>query len=225
MRDYGTLISTKAQFPNARVYRRDAADGPVFTIAFRNLERTSGLLLFTVTITAFTTPFAVMAVSPALGTLLLLLIAGTTFLVVGAPGPIRQYCRRTIEIRPDRDELRFFRGRRLKGRYALSALTYLTVEPHPDAQWARMERQARGVSGPADLDYVHCLYGWFGVGGASQVELMHRVQWPPRLSLREIREAIEWTRKQAAAGPARTQRAESADKKPRSRRGQGAPLD
>lgn len=225
MRDYGTPITTEAHFPNARVYRRDDPDGPVYTIVFRNLELRRWPEVTAIIFAQWLIVMLLLQFYPVTGLITLFLGLPALGLYLNIHGPMRRHFQRRIEIRQERDEMRFFRSRRLMGSYPLSALAYLTVEDHPDAERARIDRQERGVKGPGTRDYVHCLFGWFGIGGANKVVLMERAEWPARQSLHEIREALEWTRKRAAAGEDRTQRTETGETQTRARRAQGAPLD
>lgn len=226
MSGFGTPITTNAQFARIQVYLRQARHGPVYTIVFRNLERKNDLekLLMILLV------FGIIA-----GLLQLYPVAAVLFIVLGLPaaglraelnGPPRRLVRRAIELDPGRDEMRFYRGAAFEGAYALSRLVHLTVEDHPDVEREKINRQERGKKGPGHLQYIHCLFGWFGIGGADKTELMHRVEWPSRHSLREVREAIEWTRRRIAAGGSQAgeQSEGTRQQSRRTRHGRGAPL-
>jgi len=74
----------------------------------------------------------------------------------------------------------------------LLQLKHVTVDRHPDTELERYERQEKRRKGPGIKEQTHCLFGWFGRGGAEQIILVSRLEWPCRNSLREVREAIEW---------------------------------
>jgi hypothetical protein len=71
----------------------------------------------------------------------------------------------------------------------------------------------------------HCLFGWFGIGGAQKICLVCKVEWPNKNSLTEAQAAIMWARERAqndfktrqtgeAAGPAAGRRTEEGGMKP-----------
>ncbi len=105
--------------------------------------------------------------------------------------------KRAIELDFGADQLRVFKGQKLKISRQLSRMANLTVEDHPDAEHARITRQEHGKKSPKDVEKQHCLIGWFGAGGAEQVMLLARAEWPCRNSLFEVRQAILWAIEQA----------------------------
>jgi hypothetical protein len=201
----GTRISTAADFPRLAVYAREDPEGPVYTVSFTNNEfgsngrRAVGIAL----------SFLVLLIPIALGNLgfrnELLIIVTLVYLAVLVvlhfsgwhrvfppyPYPV------TVELDVGRDRIVVRRnGRRVVER-AYSALHNLTVEDHPDAEHSRRNRELRGEKRLSNNEKQHCLFGWFGGGGAEQVPLVTRMEWPNRNSLFEVRQAILWTNEKA----------------------------
>ena len=63
-----------------------------------------------------------------------------------------------------------------------------------------MRRQEKGEKPLTKTERQHCLIGWFGEGGAEQIILCFRAEWPTRHSLMEVQQAVLWAIQQAA-GP------------------------
>ena len=68
----------------------------------------------------------------------------------------------------------------------------LTVENHPEAEFERADRMEKGEKTLKEAEKQHCLIGWFGPGGAEQVVLITRAEWPNLNSLFEVRQAVLW---------------------------------
>jgi hypothetical protein len=202
----GKLISTAADFPSVQVFE-DA--GPVFRLAFKNLEKRS---LGNQMCWFLGAPLAMMAffgwvMVPAMEIDGYREIAGGGGILFGAfilpaimmrigLGPTRTRC--VIEVDYKADRLRVFRNGRVVVSRQNSLMRNSTVEPHPMAEWERYKRQ--GKQGPGPFQKQHCLFGWFGAEGAEKVMLTARWEWPPQNSLFEVRQAIRWVRKRGRDG-------------------------
>lgn len=210
----GTRISTPADFPTAAVYAREEPDGPVLTVAFTNYEfgtngrRTIGgalalpAMVFAI-VAVFTVPFGAFHVNQGWMTLGFIFLGAV--LVLHFTGIYRTFppypYRIAIELDFGRDRLTVKRnGRRLVER-PLFALHNLTVDQHPDAEFSRRNRELRGEKRLSNNEKQHCLFGWFGAGGAEQVPLVTRMEWPNRNSLFEVRQAILWAKMKAEEQP------------------------
>jgi hypothetical protein len=193
----GTRISSAADFPHVAVYQ-DA--GPVFSVAFKNREQRSlgNQMLWMGGIPVAVMVFFGGVVAPAMeidgyrgtawgfGMLGAFILPAVMFRI--AMGPTRS--RRVIELDFRRDRLRVLRNGKEALARELSRLHNLTVEPHPMAQ--RETREKGGALGP--FQKQHCLFGWFGAGGAEKVMLLARWEWPNQDSLFEVRQAVQWAR-------------------------------
>src|SRR5690606_18921841 len=104
---------------------------------------------------------------------------------------------RTIELDIGNDRLRVLRGSRIDIERPRSRLDNVTVQPHPDAEFARVSRLEKGRQTLMDVEKQHCLIGWFGAGGGKRLVLLCRVEWPNRNSLFEVRQAMLWAMAQA----------------------------
>ncbi len=207
----GTRISTAADFPRVAVYARAEPTGVVHTVAFSNPEfgtngrRTvGGALALPATVFAIvavvTVPFGAFHVNQGWMTVGFIFLGAV--LVLHLTGIFRTFppysYRITVELDFGRDRITVKRnGRRLVQR-ALSALHNLTVEDHPDAEFSRRNRELRGEKRLSNNEKQHCLFGWFGGGGAEQVALVTRMEWPNRNSLYEVRQAILWAIEKSA---------------------------
>jgi hypothetical protein len=206
----GTRISTAADFPTVAVYARSEPEGPVYTVAFTNHEfGTVGRLA----VGGALATAGVVSVIPSLvitlfggfqfyaGTITLAVAYVAVLTVLNLTGWFRVFPPYpypvTVELDFGRDRITVKRkGRRLVER-TLSALHNLTVEDHPDAEHSRRNRELRGEKRLSNNEKQHCLFGWFGGGGAEQVPLVTRMEWPNRNSLFEVRQAILWTNEKA----------------------------
>lgn len=202
----GNRISADSDFPHTAVYERAGPNGNVYTVAFDNPEYVEGFLPFLV----MAGWLAVFAASVALVAVLsdARLIPWYVSLAV-AFGPAGLYfwkfrqpwnIKRAIELDFGADQLRLFRNGRLEGNRRLSGMANLTVEDHPDAGASRLNRQERRQRRLSMNEKRHCLIGWFGAGGAEQVILLTRAEWPSRHTLFEVRQAIMWAIEKAGSG-------------------------
>jgi hypothetical protein len=195
----GKLISTAADFPNVRVFE-DA--GPVYRLAFKNLEQRSlgNQMCWMLGAPLAMVAFFAWVVAPAMEIDGYREIAGGGGLLFGGfilpaiiwrigLGPMRTRC--VIEVDYKADRLRVFRNGRVVVSRQESRLRNTTIASHPMAEWERHKKQ--GKVGP--FQKQHCLFGWFGAEGAEKVMLVSRWEWPPQNSLFEVRQAIRWVRK------------------------------
>ena len=196
--DKGRIISSPADFPSVHVYERDEPSGKIYTIAFSNLESMTGwerfFVLFALLGTFFGLTLIGMNYHPGLG--FIILFCGLPAMGIWAKesGPLRREKKRDIELDYGRNEFRVFVNDSLELERPLSQLKHITVDRHPDTDFERNNRQQKGEKGAGTFEKTHCLFGWFGKGGAEQVILVNRLEWPCHNSLREVREAIEWVR-------------------------------
>lgn len=111
------------------------------------------------------------------------------------------YRRLRIVLDPVRDELRVMHGRRVRVRRPLR-LVSTSVEEHVAGVIDRFNRQMSGdkKKGPGMFEKQHCLIGWFGLGGGERVELVSRFEWPNRMSLMEVQQALNWVANRALEG-------------------------
>jgi hypothetical protein len=206
----GRRISTSADFPRAVVYENAGPGGGVYTVAFDNAEFSGGREMLSM-IAGILVLLASAAFSGTLGDIALWLglpaFAGSVataaygvYLMVRVFWPWT--IRRAIELDFARDELRVLKGARTVLTRPLSRLANLTVEDHPDAELARQQRQQNGQKAMKNSEKTHCLIGWFGVGGAEQVMLLTRAEYPSRHSLFEVQQAVRWVMDRASSGAA-----------------------
>lgn len=200
----GTRVSTAQDFPNLAVWRHTSANGPVYRIVFNNLEYVGArrLIRFAATVLlALMIPLAVWSGVLAQWAGLHWLIgiglfaALVLFVCVLGAGPAN--IARTIELDFGNDRLRVLRGGRVEIERPRSRLQNLTVQDHPEAEFARTSRMEKGEKTLTAVEKQHCLIGWFGAGGAEQVVLLCRAEWPNRNSLFEVRQAMLWAMAQA----------------------------
>jgi hypothetical protein len=212
-----TLISDKSHFPNVEIYLRAGASGkPVYRLVFRNLEYVAalfplagrlinyggGAILFLVLIFSpliIIAPSAWMQGAGYRGAIVGLAAVPVFGLYVFAFLKLKnpRKTKREIELDYDKDELRIYINGRPSWKRQLSRLESLTIEPHPQVEYARMRRQERGKKKLSDEEKSHELFGYFGEGGAEKVWLVSRAEWPNHNSLREVRAAIIWARNHA----------------------------
>ena len=186
-------------FRTLAIYQRMEPSGPVYSIVFQNPEMPRGWR----------------HVLGAIGFLVLLWIGvlliwiiGNNWVVVPWLAALIIYFNqmkvpwiqtRTIELDYEGDRLRVLNNGRLEIQMPARQLKDVTVKEHPDAEYKRMRRQERGEKRLRWEEKQHCLFGWFGPGGAEQVVLVSRVEWPCRNSLMEVQAAISWVDKHASA--------------------------
>ena len=203
----GTRISTPSDFPHTAVY----ADGSVYTVAFDNLEYsnlrkfttviigTAIVILGVVVLVGFTARAATALGLPEFAGPAASAAIGIFLFWRGAMRPFK--FKRAIELDFGHDELRVLKNGKPVIRRQLTRLANLTVEDHPEAEMNRLNRQARGQNNILiETEKQHCLIGWFGAGGAEQVMLLTRAEYPSRHSLFEVRQAIMWAMERASAG-------------------------
>lgn len=200
----GTRLSTEHDFPNLEVWRHDEAKGPVYRIAFQNLEFSGGRFLLRVLATivvALVIPLSiwagVLAQWSGLHWLIGIGLFGAVVWLACHAGVRPGRIARVVELDFGNDRLRVLRNGRTEIERPRSRLQNITVQDHPDAEFARAARAEKGEKTLKDVEKQHCLIGWFGAGGGDQVILLRRAEWPSRHSLFEIRQAMLWTIAQA----------------------------
>jgi len=193
-------IDKPGDFPTVEVYERTEPTGKVYRIVFKNLEfeEEKGLMGCLYTLAWVLTFVTLPIISLWIGSIgvpgllaLLFCIGGyiVLFKKFSAPWSID----RTIEFDTRTGALRVLRKGRVEIERPYKRLVNLTVEDHPDAEFKRSDRQQRGEKNLKIEEKQHCLIGWFGEGGAEQVILLYRAEWPCRNSLFEVQQAIMWT--------------------------------
>jgi hypothetical protein len=201
-----TRIDAPGDFPNLAIYRRDEAAGPVYRIVFTNLEYVRGPAMAFKMLLALAAFMMFWPVSCAVVTNidspwgLLVFPAGGLAMAAAwqwANAPVR--VARAIELDKAADRLRVLQKGRVEIERTLSRLVDLRLAEHPKAQYERVRRQEMRPNDPqsrktSDAEKQHCLMGYFGRGGAEQVVLLCRAEWPCLNSLREVQEAINWTK-------------------------------
>lgn len=203
-----TKVSSAEDFPNVAVYKRDEALGPVYRIVFYNKEFVKGLAFLPRWLAVAASFFAfwplscavVANVESAWGFLVFpagFLLMALALDWANRPRPVK----RVIELDGGADRLRVLKNRRVEIERPLSRMSpNLTVVDHPDADYERQLRQERRPEETrwdrkiSEAEKTHCLMGYFGVGGAEQVLLLCRAEWPSRHSLIEVQQAIYWSR-------------------------------
>jgi hypothetical protein len=113
-----------------------------------------------------------------------------------------QRVKRVIELDPAADRVRVLKNRSVELEKPYSRmLENLEVADHPDTPFEEMEI-GREPAPPAGFNKriskarrMHVLYGYFGYGGAERVILVERYEWPSYHSLRQVQQAIYWTRR------------------------------
>jgi hypothetical protein len=221
----GQRISTAADFARVAVYRRDGPSGPVMTLAFSQKEfvtdRATQLLMAAAILLLIGASVLAVNVGGALpqGWLVLGILAAWVafFAKFKQPWTIS----RAIELDFGADRLAVFRKGRLDRQQQLSRMANLTVEEHPEAELARLNRQMKGEKSPRVAEKQHCLVGWFGAGGGEQVVLVTRAEFPNRNSLFEVRQAMLWAMEQGGNAAMASQ----AQAAPRTGGGIKPPLD
>lgn len=210
----GRRLSTEDDFPQVTVYERQSASGPVYCIAFDNLEfggmRELLMRFFSLVLITLFIPGALIAgmfaerlsVSWVIG--IGLFSVGAVLVYLRAYRPFS--AKRTIELDFGQDRLRVTRNGKVAVERTLSRLHNLTVENHPEAEFMRASRQESGNKQLMDEEKQHCLIGWFGVGGSEQVVLLSRAEWPNRNSLFEVRQAVMWAKQREPAAQQAEQR-------------------
>jgi len=196
-------ISSAQDFPNVAVYFRP---GPVYRIAFKNLEFAQGAekaalgigaLIAIVTLVPMAAAYGIYAhhfgvpwyygAGVVVGGFLLFLS------LLGRPSQKD----RAIELDKGKDRLRVLHNGKPVFERPLSSLQNLTIEPHPEAEYRRQLRIERGEKQMSQQERQHCLFGWFGTFGAEKVMLVSRAEWPSNNSLFEVRQAVMWAKEQA----------------------------
>ncbi|MDP2619204.1 MAG: hypothetical protein Q8P46_03360 [Hyphomicrobiales bacterium] len=198
----GQRISTQTDFSRVAVYRRDGPSGPVMSVAFSQKEfvTDAGTTVLIVGGAFLLMGASVLAVNVGAalpqGWLVLGILAAWVafFATFKQPWTIS----RTIELDFGADRLAVFRNGKIDGQQQLSRLANLTVEDHPDAELARLNRQMKGEKSPRVAEKQHCLVGWFGAGGGEKVVLITRAEFPSRNSLFEVRQAMLWAMEKGA---------------------------
>ncbi|HUF79693.1 MAG TPA: hypothetical protein VMN03_01045 [Burkholderiales bacterium] len=199
-----TRVSTAQDFPNLTIWREAGGNGPIYRIAFDNLEFGGArrLIRFMATaLVALIIPLAIWSGVLAqwaglhwlIGIVLCFALVWLTCHMGIRPGKIE----RTIELDFGNDRLRVLRGNRIEIERPRSRLDNVTVQAHPDAEFARASRLEKGQQTLKDVEKQHCLIGWFGAGGGEQLVLLCRAEWPNRNSLFEVRQAMLWAMAQA----------------------------
>lgn len=199
-------IDNPGDFATVAVYERTEPTGKIYRIVFKNLENKvvseEGLKGCLVTLFAFSMVILVLFIGFSI--MGFLIESGANgFISIGAGigfvvWMFKKYADpqvidRTIEFDTRSGTLRVLRKGRVEIERPYKQLSNLTVEDHPDAELSRVNRQEQGKKSPSENEKQHCLIGWFGVGGAEQVILLYRVEWPSRNSLFEVQQAIMWT--------------------------------
>lgn len=206
------LISSREDFPSVAVYQRDEPAGRVYRIAFVQREfaekgTARGAWRALAVMAAVFASMAGCTISFQAGesfgwgwgwTGIGLTVIGFVAVWEWAFGASK--VERAIELDLGNDKLRGLRNNRIEVERALSRMANLTVENHPNAEYKRTVRQQKRQEGLSEEEKTHCLFGWFGVGGAERVVLLCRAEWPCQYTLSEVREAIYWALEQAAAG-------------------------
>lgn len=195
----GTRVGTEQDFPNLTIWREAGGIGPIYRIAFDNLEYGGArrLIRFAATaLLALLIPLAIWSGVLAqraglhwlIGIALCFALVSFASHIGSRPGKIE----RTIELDFGNDRLRVLRGSRVEVERPRQRLKDLTVQAHPEAEFARASRLEKSIQTLKDVEKQHCLIGWFGVGGGEQLVLLCRAEWPNRNSLFEVRQAMLW---------------------------------
>jgi hypothetical protein len=199
----GERISSESDFPKTAVYERNGPNGSVYTVAFDNREYDESWRMFFVFAWLMVLIFSLIPVAMMLPDGLIewwivvwLMAMAGSFFYLKQPWKLK----RAIELDFGADQLRVLRNGRLDNSRRLSTMANLTVEDHPDAEVSRLRRQERRQRRPSVNEKRHCLIGWFGAGGAEQVILLTRAEWPSRHTLFEVRQAILWAIEKAGSG-------------------------
>ncbi|MCV0381729.1 hypothetical protein [Nitratireductor sp.] len=203
----GTRVSTQADFPKLAVYERSGPHGKIASIVFTNTESNEGwrselvaLVAIVGIIIFFAGVFSLPQIAPGGVVAAWWIFAGTGLIVFiwkfGRPRKIE----RTIELDFGADTIRVLRNGKPEIQRQLSRLANLTLDVHPEAEYYREKRLQKGEKALTLREREHCLFGWFGAGGAERVLLVSRLEWPSQQSLFEVRQAILWAI-QRAAGP------------------------
>ncbi|MGZ8246325.1 hypothetical protein, partial [Methylomagnum sp.] len=179
-------------FQHTAVYESNSPGSRGYRVEFKNweysksdLERVfSGVLFFF----GILTGMYIALILGGLGVILALIGLAVWYNKVKSPWSVK----RAIELDMGADRIQVFNGGRMEIERKLSRMENLTVEDHPEAEFARMNRQQKGEKELKEVEKTHCLMGWFGVGGSEQVMLVTRAEWPCRHSLFEVRQAILW---------------------------------
>jgi hypothetical protein len=212
-----TRISSSSDFRNVDVFEQIGPNGKSHRLAFVNREWIESYIPGTgmfgnVVLAAglFVTVFIVLPLAfyyvvlwiidhhfPGWLVLIALLacVAAGLYLVSFVRNP--RDVRREIILDYGADRLRLLANGRPAGTMPLMSMTSLTIEPHPMMEAERLKRLEKKQSRPSVAEKTHCLFGYFGPGGANKVRLVSRFEWPSRDSLREVRAAILWAIDQA----------------------------
>jgi hypothetical protein len=197
--DQWMQISTSEDFAHTVVYERDGPKGKkIYRVVFDNWEITKSFIgsLVLVALLFGTFP-AFIFLGAEVGGFMALVLVGVGAVWLFKKFKALQSVKRAIEIDAGADKLRVLKNGRVELERQLSRMANLTVEEHPDAEFVRINRLERGEKKLKDEEKSHCLFGWFGIGGAEQVILITRVEWPNRNSLFEVRQAVIWARELA----------------------------
>jgi len=198
----GTRISTASDFPHTAVYERDGPNGHIYTVAFNNKEYAEGWRQWLLTVgvlVLFSGGLVGCGIVTSAQVPYWMIVWTILFIawVVYFKEPWK--VKRAIELDFGTDQLRVLRNRKVEASRQLTRLANLTVDEHPDAEAARVDRTSRGERKPSRKEKQHCLMGWFGTGGAEQVMLVSRAEWPNHNSLFEVRQAVLWAIEKASS--------------------------
>lgn len=197
------LINRSDEFPRVAIFERQGNGGPIYRVAFYNKEFVRGweaaprglfgfvaALAFVPVMAFFTITAENMGVSWVSGAAAGLVLYGVLFANLWKA----KKSERAIELDNGADRLRVLKSGRVQLERPLSAIVNLTVEPHPEAESKRLIRQEAGNKKLTEEERSHCLFGWFGPGGAEKVLLITRAEWPNLQTLFEVRQAVLWAR-------------------------------
>ena len=197
------LINRPDEFPRVAIYERQGNGGPIYRVAFYNKEFVRGWeaaprslvaivagVLFPIVMAFAVITTENMGVSWVTGAAVCLVL----YFILFANLWKAAQSERAIELDNGADRLRVLKSGRVQLERPLSALVNLTVEPHPEAESKRQIRQEAGNKKLTEEERSHCLFGWFGPGGAEKVLLITRAEWPNLQTLFEVRQAVLWAR-------------------------------
>lgn len=184
-----TQITTKDDFPNVSVSKKNNAH--VYHVDFFNYEGTAetkqsiGL--------AVLLPVCALCVYSIFTDYPLLILLIFPAIIIYALFVRSREVKRTIELNFDSDLMQLYKNDKPDGgNRKVTRLYELTVEDHPDTEWERVNRQQNQKKGPGPLEKTHCLFAWFGEGGAEKIRLIDRIEWPKRNSLFEVQQAVNY---------------------------------
>jgi hypothetical protein len=200
-------LTTAQDFNHVTVYERRGGDVPVYIVRFQNWEIPKGFLVGLYWVLAFLVLLAAGILGGAwmaeigheigIGWIIPLVIWIVIIVLAFKKLSVPWNYQRAIEIDQAGDALRIYRDNKLLEQHQLSRLANLTVEPHPEAEAARENRILNNGKRLRWEERQHCLFGWFGIGGAQKICLVCKVEWPNKNSLAEAQAAIMWARDKA----------------------------